>query len=129
MAIASGAMALLKSMTAGALRGTKFLSPYKSTKFYADGVKKGKKGKKLKNIKTGFTGMKDKYSKTMKTKQEFTALGSGINKGLKFAGVSAANRTKALERYQKGYKHVRKNKILYGSAIAGGVTFDIFDDD
>jgi len=129
MAIASGAMALLKSMTAGALRGTKFLSPYKSTKFYADGVKKGKKGKKLKNIKTGFTGMKDKYSKTMKTKQELTPIGFGIVKGLEKVGVSAANKTKALERYQIGYKKKKKNKKLYGSAIAGGVTFDIFDDD
>ena len=118
--MATGAMALLKAMTAGALRQTKRLSPYKSTV-----VKKGKG----KGAKTTFTGRKDKYSKTMKTKQELTPIGFGIVKGLEKVGVSAANRTKALERYQKGYKHVRKNKKLYGSAIAGGVTFDIFDDD
>lgn len=120
MAYATGAMALLKAMTAGALRQTKRLSPYKSTV-----VKKGKG----KGAQTSFTGSKNKYTKTIDTKKELTMIGSGINKGLKSVGVSATNRGKALERYQKGYRHLRKNKKLYGAAVAGGVTFDIFDDD
>ena len=128
MAYAAGAMALMRYLTKGALRQTKLLSPYKSSKVYADGVKV-KKGKKLKNIKTGFVGIKDKTSKTMKTKQELTMIGSGINRGLKSVGVSARNRSKALAGYNTGYKHLRKNKKLYGSAVAGGVAFDIFDDD
>ena len=128
MAYAAGAMALMRYLTKGALRQTKLLSPYKSSKVYADGVKV-KKGKKLKNIKTGFEASKDKHSKTMKTKQEFTMIGSGINKGLKGLGFSATNRSKAIAGYNTGYKHLRKNKKLYGSAVAGGVAFDIFDDD
>ena len=120
MAYAAGAMALMRYLTKGALRQTKRLSPYKST------VEKVGKGKKT-NSK--FVGIKDKTSKTMKTKQELTMIGSGINRGLKSVGVSARNRSKALAGYNTGYKHVKKNKKLYGAGIAGGVAFDIFDDD
>ena len=120
MAYAAGAMALMRYLTKGALRQTKRLSPYKST------VEKVGKGKKSKSL---FEASKDKTSKTMKTKQEFTMIGSGINRGLKSVGVSARNRSKALAGYNTGYKHLRKNKKLYGAGIAGGVAFDIFDDD
>ena len=120
MAYAAGAMALMRYLTKGALRQTKRLSPYKST------LEKVGKGKKT---TSKFVGIKDKTSKTMKTKQELTMIGSGINKGLKTVGVSARNRSKALAGYNTGYKHLRKNKKLYGAGIAGGVAFDIFDDD
>ena len=126
MAYAAGAMALMRYLTKGALRQTKRLSPYKSTTTVTG---KGLKDRTGKFRKTSIMGIKDKTSKTMKTKQELTAIGSGINKGLKTVGVSARNRSKALAGYNTGYKHLRKNKKLYGSAIAGGVAFDIFDDD
>ena len=123
MAYAAGAMALMRYLTKGALRQTKRLSPYKSTTTVTG---KGLKDKTGKFRKTSFMGIKDKTSKTMKTKQELTAIGSGINKGLKTVGVSARNRSKALAGYNTGYKHLRKNKKLYGSAVAGGVAFHIF---
>ena len=126
MAYAAGAMALMRYLTKGALRQTKRLSPYKSTTTVTG---KGLKDRTGKFRKTSIMGIKDKTSKTMKTKQELTAIGSGINKGLKTVGVSARNRSKALAGYNTGYKHLRKNKKLYGSAVAGGVAFDIFDDD
>ena len=85
MAYAAGAMALMRYLTKGALRQTKRLSPYKST------VEKVGKGKKT---TSKFVGIKDKTSKTMKTKQELTMIGSGINRGLKSVGVSAKNRSK-----------------------------------
>jgi len=126
MAYAAGAMALMRYLTKGALRQTKRLSPYKSTTTVTG---KGLKDRTGKFRKTSIMGIKDKTSKTMKTKQELTAIGSGINKGLKTVGVSARNRSKALAGYNTGYKHLRKNKKLYGAGIAGGVAFDIFDDD
>jgi len=113
-----GAIRMLSYLTRGALRQTKRLSPYKST------VEKGVKSTFRKKKGTGFTGIKERSSKTMKTKQELTAIGSGINRGLKAFGASAGTRRKALTGYNLGYKHVRKHKKLYGAGVAGATAWD-----
>ena len=116
--VAAGAARLLWTMTKGALRQTKRLSPYKST------LEKGVKSTFRKKKGTGFTGIKGRAAKTMKTKQELTAVGSGINRSLKVLGASASTRSKALYGYQRGYKHVAKHKKLYGAGVAGAAAWD-----
>ena len=116
--LAAGAARLLWVMTKGALRQTKRLSPYKST------LEKGVKSTFRKKKGTGFTGIKGRAAKTIKTKKELTAVGSGINRSLKVLGASAKTRSSALSGYNLAYKHARKHKKLYGSGVAGAAAWD-----
>jgi len=116
--LAAGAARLLWVMTKGALRQTKRLSPYKST------LEKGVKSTFRKKKGTGFTGIKGRAAKTIKTKKELTAVGSGINRSLKVLGASAKTRSSALSGYNLAYKHARKHKKLYGSGVAGAAIWD-----
>jgi hypothetical protein len=122
MITAAGRM--LMTFGRGMLRQTKHLSPYKSTTV----SKKIGKGKKART-ETTFTGIKERAAKTMKTKQEFTPLGSYANKGMEKVGISATNRTRALAGYNTGYKHIRRNKKRYASAVAGAAAWDMMSDD
>jgi len=121
--MAAGAARLIWKMTKGALRQTKRLSPYKST------VEKGVKSSFRKKKGTGFTGIKERAAGTIKSKQELTAVGSGINKGLKVFGASAKTRSSALAGYNTAFKHTRKHKGKYGAALSGAVAWDILDND
>ena len=121
MITAAGRM--LMQFGRGALRQTKRLSPYKST------LEKGVKSKFRKKKGTAFTGIKGRAAKTIKTKQELTAIGSGINRSLKGLGVSATKRRQALYGYQSGYKHLAKHKKLYGAGVTGAAAWDILDRD
>ncbi len=121
--LAAGAARLIWTMTKGALRQTKRLSPYKST------VEKGVKSSFRKKKGTAFTGIKSRAAKTIKTKQELTSVGKGINRGLKVFGASATTRSKALSSYNLGYKHTRKHKGKYGAALGGAMAWDILDND
>ena len=116
-----GAIKMLSFLTRGALRQTKRLSPYKSSTFVSG---KGIEDKTGKFRKTKFMMIKDKGSKTMKTGQGLTAVGSGINKSLKVFGASAKTRSQALYGYQRGYKHLAKHKKLYGAGAAGAAVWD-----
>ena len=117
--IAAGAMRLLASMTRGALRQTKHLSPYKS---------------KLIHSGKGITDKTGKFKKTS------FSMGKGSNKelrpwaqttlsGMKKVGFSQGAREKTLYGYQRGYKHLKKHKKLYGAGVGGAVVHDIFDKD
>ena len=119
--VAAGAARLLWTMTKGALRQTKRLSPYKSSTFVSG---KGIKDKTGKFRKTKFMMIKNKGSKTMKTGQDLTAIGSGINRSLQAFGASAKTRSSALSGYNLAYKHARKHKKLYGSGVAGAAAWD-----
>ena len=121
--MAAGAARLIWKMTKGALRQTKRLSPYKST------LDKGVKSRFRKKKGTAFTGIKERSAKTIKTKQELTAIGKGINRSLKTFGASAKTRSSALSSYNLGYKHVNKHKKLYGAGLGGAVAWDILDND
>ena len=112
--IAAGAMRLLASMTRGALRQTKHLSPWKSKLIHS--------GK----------GVTDKTGKFKKTS---FSMGKGSNKelrpwaqttlsGMKKVGFSKGARDKTLYGYNRGYKHVAKHKKLYGSGVAGAAAWD-----
>ena len=126
MITAAGRM--LMTLGRGILRQTKHLSPYKSTTVTKDIIKK-KGNKKLKSIGTGFTGIKNSAAGTIKTKQEFTPIARYANRGLKKIGVSATNRAKTIAGYNTGYKHVRRNKKRYASAVAGAAAWDMMSDD
>ena len=108
---ATGAMALLRVMTRGALRQTKHLSPFKRA------TKISKKEKKLyKSSKANVVGGKElrPFAKTV--------FG---NKGLlRKAGLSATKTRQSLYGYQRGYKHVAKHKKLYGAGVAGAAAWD-----
>ena len=122
MITAAGRM--LMTFGRGMLRQTKHLSPYKSTTV-SKVIGKGKKAR----TQTTFTGINERAAKTMKTKQEFTSLGKYANKGMEKVGISATNRTRALAGYNTGYKHVRRNKKRYASAVAGAAAWDMMSDD
>ena len=123
MAIAAGAMALLRTMTRGALRQTKHLSPWKSKLSYSS---KGNplKDKTGKNRLTRFTMKKGITSGGQLRPWAQTTLS-----GMKKVGFSEGARTKALYGYSRGTKHIAKHKKLYGSAIGGAAAWDILDRD
>ena len=121
MAIAAGAMALLRTMTRGALRQTKHLSPWKS-KFSYSG--KGVKDKAGKFRKTSFTMKKGLTSGGQLRPWAQTTLS-----GMKKVGFSKEARAKTLYGYSKATKHIAKNKKLYGSAVGGAAAWDIMDSD
>jgi len=123
MAIAAGAMALLRTMTRGALRQTKHLSPWKSKLSYSS---KGNplKDKTGKNRLTSFTMKKGITSGGQLRPWAQTTLS-----GMKKVGFSKGARTKALYGYSRGTKHIAKHKKLYGSAIGGAAAWDILDRD
>ena len=115
--LAAGAARLLYTMTKGALRQTKHLSPFKRSK---PKIKEGifKKG--------GYTGKTIKGPSKVGGK-ELRPWASGLvgQKGLlKKAGLSATKRRQALYGYQRGYKHVAKHKKLYGAGVAGAAIWD-----
>jgi len=116
MITAAGRM--LMKFGRGALRQTKRLSPYKSS------LDKGVKSKFRKKKGTAFTGIKSRSAKTMKTQEELTTIGSGINKGMKKLGFSATKRRQALYGYNRGYKHLARNKKLYGAGVTGAAAWD-----
>jgi hypothetical protein len=122
MITAAGKM--LMTFGRGMLRQTKHLSPYKSTTV-SKVIGKGKKAK----TETTFGGIKNTAAKTMKTKQEFTPLGRYANKGMEKVGISATTRAKTIAGYNTGYKHVRRNKKRYASAVAGAAAWDMMSDD
>jgi hypothetical protein len=122
MITAAGRM--LMTFGRGMLRQTKHLSPYKSTTV-SKVIGKGKKAK----TETTFGGIKNTAAKTMKTKQEFTPLGRYANKGMEKVGISATTRAKTIAGYNTGYKHVRRNKKRYASAVAGAAAWDMMSDD
>ena len=120
--LAAGAARLLYTMTKGALRQTKHLSPFKRSK---PKIKEGifKKG--------GYTGKTIKGPSKVGGK-ELRPWASGLvgQKGLlKKAGLSATKRRQALYGYQRGYKHLAKHKKLYGAGAGGAVIWDMMDDD
>ena len=49
--------------------------------------------------------------------------------GMKTVGFSKGARTKALYGYQRGYKHLKKHKNIYGAGLGGAAAWDIIDDD
>ena len=109
---AAGAARLLYSMTRGALRQTKRLSAFKrsapfNTVKIAPGVKVPSK--------VGGKTLRPWASKTLK--------------GMEKVGISATKRRQALYSYQRGYKHLKKHKKLYGSGVAGAAIWDIADSD
>jgi|TARA_R110001606_G_scaffold125938_1_gene259615 hypothetical protein len=120
----SAAGKMLMTFGRGMLRQTKHLSPYKSTTV-SKVIGKGKKAK----TETTFGGIKNTAAKTMKTKQEFTPLGRYANKGMEKVGISATTRAKTIAGYNTGYKHVRRNKKRYASAVAGAAAWDMMSDD
>ena len=124
MITAAGRM--LMTFGKGILRQTKHLSPYKSTTTVTG---KGLKDKTGKFRKTSFGMSKNPHSKTMKTNQGFTTLGSYANKGMEKVGISATNRAKTIAGYNTGYKHIRRNKKRYASAVAGAAAWDMMSDD
>ena len=120
--VAAGAARLLYTMTKGALRQTKHLSPFKRSK---PKIKEGifKKG--------GYTGKTIKGPSKVGGK-ELRPWASGLigQKGLlKKAGLSATKRRQALYGYERGYKHLAKHKKLYGAGAGGAVIWDMMDDD
>ena len=127
MAIATGAMALLRVMTRGALRQTKHLSPWKS-KLHHSG--KGLADKTGKFKKTSFTMKKGPgFISAGARGGELRPFAQATLSGMKKVGFSQGAREKTLYGYQRGYKHLKKHKKLYGAGVGGAVVHDIFDKD
>ena len=116
---AAGAARLLYSMTRGALRQTKHLSPWKrSTGKIKPGIFKdgGYTGKTIK-------GPSQVGGKTLRPWAQSTL------KGMKKVGFSKGAREKTLYGYSRAHKHVARHKKLYGSGVAGAAAWDILDND
>ena len=127
--LAAGAARLLWTMTRGALRQTKHLSPYKLTK--------GKKtATRFKTMKKGPKAGQVVSRKVTSVKKELRpwlskfAGGSKKNESIlgKF-GVSKKNRAKVIDRYAASHRHLKKHKNIYGAGLGGAVAWDIMDDD
>ena len=125
--IAAGDMRLLASMTKGVLRQTKHLSPYKSKLHHAG---KGIKDKTGKFKKTSFTMKKGPgFISAGARGGELRPFAQATLSGMKKVGFSQGAREKTLYGYQRGYKHLKKHKKLYGAGVGGAVVHDIFDKD
>ena len=119
---ATGAMALLRVMTRGALRQTKHLSPWKS-KLHHSG--KGLADKTGKFKKTRFTMKKGKgFISAGERGGELRPWAQTTLSGMKKVGFSEGARTKTLYGYHRGYKHLKKHKKLYGAGVAGATAWD-----
>ena len=110
---AAGAARLLYSMTRGALRQTKHLSPFKRNK-----AKMFKKG--TAKIEKGPTYLGGK---------QLRPWASSAVKGAKKVGIPARRIRQGLYGYQRGYKHLKKHKKLYGAGVTGAAAWDILDSD
>ena len=111
--IAAGAARLIASMTRGALRQTKHLSPWKR--------RTGASGAEKKLYKSTAANVVGK--KTLRPWAQTTL------KGMKKVGFSKGARTKTLYGYSKAHKHVAKDKKLYGAGVTGAAAWDILDND
>ena len=122
--LAAGAARLIASMTRGALRQTKRLSPYKSH------ITKTTTSKWTKKPGTAFTAVKGKgYLGAGSRGGQLRPWASKTLKGMEKVGFSAGARTKTLYGYQRGYKHLKKHKKLYGAGVTGAAAWDILDRD
>ena len=110
---AAGAARLLYSMTRGALRQTIHLWPFKrnKAKMFKKGTAKIEKGPTY----LGGKQLRPWASKTLK--------------GMEKVGISATKRRQALYSYQRGYKHLKKHKKLYGAGVTGAAAWDVLDSD
>ena len=114
--LAAGAARLLYTMTKGALRQTKHLSPFKR-------ATKGA-GKKIKGLHVQRAQGKKGYGVGGTELRPFAKTIFG-NKGLlRKAGLSATKTRQSLYGYQRGYKHLAKHKKLYGAGAAGAAVWD-----
>ena len=121
---AAGAARLLYSMTRGALRQTKRLSAFKSTIT----PKTASKWTKKKGTAFGMHKEKGVLSAGVYGGQ-LRPWASAATKGLRKAGLSATKTRQALYGYQRGYKHLKKHKKLYGAGVTGAAAWDILDSD
>ena len=120
--LAAGAARLLSTMTRGALRQTKRLSPWKS-KLHHSG--KGLADKTGKFKKTSFGTGKElrPWAQSIVGKEGIIAkFGGGAKKTKKIRGI-------ATHQYTRGYKHLRKHKNIYGAGVGGAALWDIVDRD
>ena len=112
--IAAGAARLLWTMTKGALRQTKRLSPFKRSKpKRREGIFK----------KGGYTGKTIKGPSFVGGKKLRPWAQTTLS-GMKKVGFSKGARAKTLYGYSKGTKHIAKHKKLYGSGVAGAAAWD-----
>jgi hypothetical protein len=126
-----GAIKMLSLLTKGALRQTKRLSAFQST------VTKGVKSKvtKLKSGKfktgTGFGAVRTKTGTISAGVYggQLRPWAKHAISGLRKTGLSATKTRQALYGYQRGYKHLKKHKKLYGAGAGGAVIWDMMDDD
>ena len=124
--VAAGAARLLWTMTKGALRQTKRLSPFKRSKpEIREGIfkKGGYTGKTIKG--PSFVGGKElrPWAQSIVGKEGVIAkFGGGAKKTKKLRGI-------ATHQYARGYKHLRKHKKLYGAGLGGAAIWDILDND
>ena len=120
--LAAGAARLLWTMTRGALRQTKRLSPWKS-KLHHSG--KGLADKTGKFKKTSFGTGKE----LRPWAQSIVGKEGAIAKTGKFFGAKDTKKIRgiATHQYARGYKHLRKHKKLYGAGVAGAAIWDITD--
>jgi len=133
----AGPALIARQILAWAMRGTKQLSPVK-TSFgkahqYAFHAGKGKPTnladarRKLFYSVTGKTGMgfKPHYEYRPWAKWAFGSDKTGLGK----LGIGQKGRTKALKAYSSSYKHLRKHKGKYGAGVGGAAIWDFLDDD
>ena len=124
--LAAGAARLLYTMTKGALRQTKHLSPFKRSKpKIKEGIfkKGGYTGKTIKG--PSYVGGKElrPWAQSIVGKEGLISkVGGGARKTKKLRGI-------ATHQYARGYKHLKKHKNIYGAGAGGAVLWDMMDDD
>ena len=121
---------MLSFLTKGALRQTKRLSAFKST-IAPKTVSKFTKVKGKFKKGTGFKAIRSKTG-TMSAGVyggELRPWAKHAISGLRKTGLSATKTRQALYGYQRGYKHLKKHKKLYGAGAGGAVLWDMMDDD
>ena len=118
--LAAGAARLLWTMTRGALRQTKHLSPFKRTKgkFFKKGTAIVEKGPS----KIGGKTLRPWAQSVVGKKGFIATVGGGAKKTKKLRGI-------VTHQYGRGYKHLAKHKNIYGAGLGGAAAWDILDKD
>ena len=128
----AGPALIARQILAWAMRGTKQLSPVKST--IGKVTKKGPPGffgQATERTGTGFKVIR--HPKHIKTGSEYRPWMKKVAVGEKSAlgrmGIGAEGRKKFRKGYATSYAHLRKHKGKYGAGVGGAAIWDFLDDD
>ena len=118
--------AAAKAIVAWAMRGTKYASPWRT----ATGTAKQFAHNKVKTVPQALWGKKGTgFAPKKEMAPWMKKVAGGDDSWLGKMKIGAEGRAKFVDKYEKGYKHVKKHKRYYGAGLGGAAAWDILDDD